>query len=226
MGVFSKETFQRMMSSGKKTTAATRQTKEHVVYAPAKPVEKHFVKRIDETEDDGKKDELRQVEVYDCQIGRVKDLLEEYHSKLKALNVSEEDKMAAVQVALDLTYIKEELDEVCQNLNQDTIHQIQVRLDELSENHDQELLSLLQKLDGRQQDLLIRIVNMDHTVGDPIKKELQETREELAASQNRLEGKVDKSMGFLKGMLFASLLLNLVAAGGIVYCLLTQFGIL
>lgn len=45
------------------------------------------------------------------------ELLEEYRSSLAAcqerldtLNVTEEDHMAAVQVALDLTYIKEELD--------------------------------------------------------------------------------------------------------------------
>ncbi|MDD6208002.1 MAG: hypothetical protein PUB10_05710 [Clostridiales bacterium] len=185
----------------------------------------------------GKKDTPPRVEVYDCQIGRFKELLEEYHSKLKALNVNEEDKMAAVQMALDLTYIKEELDEVCQNMDPDAlrkvnesvqgaISQIKESLENLPQNHDPELLSQLQQLDDRQKDLLIRIVNLDHTVGEPIKRELEETREQLAANQERLEGKVDKSMGMLKGMLFVSLLLNLAAAGGIIYFLLIQLNVL
>lgn len=210
MPVFSKETFQRMMSGGKKT--------------------------VENTDDAGAKGERQQIEAYDRQLSkyrqqlfeysqkleeyrnfmtsnstRSRELLEEYYSKLKALNVNEEDKMAAVQMALDLTYIKEELDEVCRGMDENSFGQTKQQLEQLDE---------------RQQDLLLRIVNLDHTVGNPIRKELQESREEMAAKQERFAVKVNKSIGSLKIMLLFSLLLNVACLVGIGCFLLIRMGIL
>ena len=53
---------------------------------------------------------FRQAKSYAALLEGYRRALEKYEKKAEALNVSKEDQMAAIQVALDLTYLKEELD--------------------------------------------------------------------------------------------------------------------
>lgn len=61
---------------------------------------------------------VKQVKHYFSLLEDYRRVLDKYQKKVDAVNISEEDKMAAVQVALDLTYLKEGLDELKPNQDQ------------------------------------------------------------------------------------------------------------
>jgi len=109
---------------------------------------------------------LKQIKSYFSLLDEYKKTLEKCQKKLDARSVYEEDKMADVQVALDLTYLKEELDEL--RPNQDQLSREMVSLQEMMQEVIQtqkqivDKLDILDKLDERDK-LIIESVRKDYT---------------------------------------------------------------
>lgn len=136
------------------------------------------------------------------QISENGKIVQEFKQHQKTAETMEKDQMAAVQVALDLTYIKEELDEVKQ--------------------HQDDLLSgkpfkIAEKLD----EITAKLNSVNTSSGtDTLRRQLQSMEANLDQAIKRTEstqGKKNKSFWLL---LIFSLLLNLMATGGIVYMIL------
>ncbi|MFA9463515.1 MAG: hypothetical protein ACERKN_04420 [Velocimicrobium sp.] len=145
----------------------------------------------------------KQMKNYFLLLDEYKKTLDKYQKKIETFGVSEEDKMAAVQVALDLTYLKEELDEI--KPKQD---QLAVEMDSLHQMMKE--ISLLQK------QIEEKFAQIDKVIIEPIMENY---------SSNRIEiiDKFDQVMEYTKKkskMMLFSLILNVVSIGGVVFIML------
>ncbi|MDK2807287.1 MAG: hypothetical protein PWP24_16 [Clostridiales bacterium] len=142
-------------------------------------------------------------------LSEYKKILEEYQKKMDSFHVSEEDKMAAVQVALDLTYLKEELDEIKpyqdQFINEiDSLHQ------------------LVKEMALTQKRMEEKLAEFDKTILEPVVTNY---------SSNRIEiiDKFEQVMDFTKKKskwMVVSFVFSLINLSGIVFVILYLIGII
>lgn len=89
-----------------------------------------------------------------------RELLEEYRTHLDAVSATEEDQMAAVQVALDLTYIKEELDGIVgrqKEINQNISKIDNTIIEPIKKNYTANRTATVEKLDE-----VIQVINQSN----------------------------------------------------------------
>ncbi len=136
-----------------------------------------------------------------------------YQNKLEGFQVTEEDKMAAVQVALDLTYLKEELD-VMRPAQEQMARDLT------------ELRSMLEALRPQQEDIADKIGKIDNTIIEPIKKNYTANKN---ATLEKLDEVMETGKKGNKGVKIAlgfSLFFNILSTGGLIFVILYQLGII
>lgn len=162
---------------------------------------------------------LKQTKSYVKLLEGYRESLKMYQNKLERLNKTlvpeniENDHMAAVQVALDLTYIKEELDEI--ELGQE-------RLDK--EIHI--LKDLFEGMEAGQQEVAVQIGQIDKTIIEPIKKNYTANRFSMISKMDEVIGITKSENKVLKIALVFSLILNLASVGGLAFIILYILGII
>lgn len=135
----------------------------------------------------------KKLEEYKSVLDSYRENLNAYEMKLKTFDSSEEDHMAAVQVALDLTYIKEELDEIKTNQDLGT---------------------------KKREEIFQRVMRLDNTIIDPIKKSSLENKNEIINHVDQLIEVVRKNHKGLKLALGFSLIMNVLSMGGLIFAIL------
>jgi len=152
---------------------------------------------------------LKQIKSYLSLLDEYKKTLDKYQKKLDAHSVSEEDKMAAVQVALDLTYLKEELDEL--RPNQDQISNEIASLQELMQEVTQTQKQIVEKLGG-----------IDNLIIEPVNKNYTANRMEIIEKfEQVLEVTKKKSR-----LMVISLIVNVICSGALIGVILFLLNII
>jgi hypothetical protein len=118
--------------------------------------------------------------------------LEQYEKKLEGFRATEEDQMAAVQVALDLTYIKEELNGIVDRQKQIT--------------------DKVEKID--------KIDRLDSLIIEPIKKNYTANRTATIEKLDEIQENVRRSNQGLRAILWISLFINAISLGGLAFIIL------
>lgn len=150
---------------------------------------------------------IKQVKHYFSLLEDYRRVLEKYQKKVDAVSISEEDKMAAVQVALDLTYLKEGLDEI--KPNQDQISK--------------EIASLRQAMEEvAQKQALESVENMEEIIQNSVKQAYEEQQKEtLEVCEQLVEGMERKSR-----WIFAFLICNLICSAALIGIFLYMIGVI
>lgn len=187
-------------------------------------------------------------------LDQYKDTLTKFLAKIEKLEaekieISKEDQMAAVQVALDLTYLKEELDVM--KPSQDLIVKEMQSVREMLENDVQlimetqgndrqfieetlradklsikEILERITKIDEDQRFLQEKISGLSTDIIEPIKSNYTANRNAVNDKLDEVMEVVQKGNGKVKTALIVSLILNVIMAGGLIFNLLLAFGII
>ncbi len=135
----------------------------------------------------------RRLDEYKQVLDAYKENLASYEMKLRTFEATEEDHMAAVQVALDLTYIKEELDEI--KVNQD-------------------------ESATKREELLQKVIRLDNAIVEPIKRNSFENKNEILNRLDTVLHKMHANHKALKIALGFSLFFNLLSIGGLIFVIL------
>lgn len=144
---------------------------------------------------------------YQSRLEENEALLMEYKQKLNEIEATEEDQMAAVQVALDLTYIKEELDEVKQ--------------------HQEEVLTLqANELEEKLHKILGEFAQLKAAIAEPLEKQLHKDRDILEDIIRETEKNIVSSGSGWKKILGISMVFHIISLGGIVFGILYMLGII
>ena len=145
---------------------------------------------------------VKQVRSYLALLDGYKKVLEKYKKQVEILSISEEDKMAAVQVALDLTYLKEELDQI--KLNQEELSNEIILLNDR-----------MQEITQIQKQSMEKYENVDSLIIEPLKKNMTYNQTSILEQFDEITEVTKKKSGGLKGLMIFSLILNVICIGGV-----------
>lgn len=156
---------------------------------------------------------FKQVKSYMTLLDDYKRTLEKYQKKVDALNITEEDQMAAVQVALDLTYLKEELEGMkpCQDQLSKEVASLREMLEEIAPTQKQ----ITEKIEG-----------IDTTIIEPVKKNYTANRTAINEKLDQVMEVVGKKGNGMRIALILSLILNVLTTGGLVFVILYMMGVI
>lgn len=144
---------------------------------------------------------------YKNQLVETESMIHNYECKLRSFSSTEEDQMAAVQVALDLTYIKEELD--------------------VMKKHTDQLLSQkTNEIIEKQEDIIKRFMDVNASITEPLKRQMHSQEASLMDFLKERESQNASSSRGIKIMLGISLFMNFLMAGGLTFIILYVLGII
>lgn len=141
------------------------------------------------------------LEQYEKALSSYRQQLADYESQLKKYEQTDEDQMAAVQAALDLTYIKEELGGM-RKYQEDT------------------LSGQAKDLALKQDDIFRKVVRLDQELGERLEnlfKEQECRLEEMEVRQEQLERKSHKGLKQALGVL---IFFTAAGLGGIAFIIM------
>lgn len=138
-----------------------------------------------------------QLEYYRQQLRQCEMILVQYEKKLEHYDVSEEDKMAAVQMALDLTYIKEELDSVKNSQEEVT--------DYFNRTLERAICLLYEEGKKQNEIILDKVQQLKSDIPQLVKQNTEEITEEVVKRQTK---------GIRFGLV-VSMILHVIAIAGI-----------
>lgn len=144
---------------------------------------------------------------YKNQLAETESMIHNYECKLRSFSSTEEDQMAAVQVALDLTYIKEELDVMKKHT------------DQLFSQKTNEIIE-------KQEDIIKRFMDVNASITEPLKRQMHSQEASLMDFLKERESQNASSSRGIKIMLGISLFMNFLMAGGLTFIILYVLGII
>lgn len=159
---------------------------------------------------------IKQTKGYVKLLEGYRESLKLYQEKLeKAITdrSMEEDHLAAAQAALELTIIKEELD------------QLGSKQEKMADEFGQ-LKTLIQSMEAGQQEVSAQIGQIDNTIIEPIKKNYTANRFSMLAKMDEVIAITKSENKALKIALLISMVLNLFSAGGLIFIILYILGII
>lgn len=161
---------------------------------------------------------LKQTKSYVKLLEGYRESLKLYQDKLEKLDKAmadrsiEEDHLAVAQAALELTLIKEELDQL--GIKQ------QYMADEV-----QQLKILIKGMEAGQQQVSAQIGQIDNTIIEPIKKNYTANRFSILAKMDEVIATIKTGNRGIKIVLMISMILNLFSACGLTFIILYILGI-
>lgn len=161
---------------------------------------------------------LKQTKGYIKLLEGYRESLKLYQDKLERLDKAmadrsiEEDHLAAAQAALELTLIKEELDQLGmkQQYTADEVRQLKI---------------LIKGMEAEQQEVSAQIGQIDNIIIEPIKKNYTANRFSMLAKMDEVIAVTKTGNRGLKIALMISMILNLFSAGCLIFIILYILGI-